>query len=45
METKNEIAFEAKESWSKPELLVMSIAENTLGGGAAGIDFGSEISG
>ena len=44
METKNENLTEVKETWNKPELVVMSITENTLGLGGGGPDFGSELS-
>lgn len=32
------------EAWLKPEVKLFQITEETLGGGAAGPDFGSEIS-
>lgn len=44
METNDKNLADVKETWSKPELLVMSISENTLGLGGGGPDFGSELS-
>lgn len=44
METNNKNLAEVKETWTKPELVVASITETTLGGGGAGFDFASEVS-
>jgi hypothetical protein len=33
-----------KSTWETPDLIVLPINDVTLGAGAAGIDFGSEIS-
>lgn len=44
METNEKNPVDVKKPWSKPELSVLSITENTLGSGGAGPDFASEVS-
>lgn len=44
MEIKNENSAEIKEMWIKPELIVMSITENTLGFRGLDPDFGFFVS-
>jgi hypothetical protein len=41
---KNETSEQTKQTWVTPVFTVLSINNETLGAGAAGVDFGSEIS-
>lgn len=43
METNENKLAEVKEIWTKPNVMVLLITENTLGEGGGGVDFGSEL--